>query len=1055
MTALVDVEARRRVLEDLDTTLLVEAAAGSGKTTLLLGRIVTLVRAGRARLSEIAAITFTEKAAAELKVRLRAALWREGLHQALLDLESARIGTIHAFAGTLLRERPVEAGVDPGFAVADPLAAGLLLDAVWERWLPASLSEPSDVGSAAASPTGQPGAADRQEAMPGETGLDPARAAVQRAIALGVSLDTLRELAFALVEERDRLDGLPGPAPEAEPLPGLNAELRAGIARLEALAAASVRKPDDRMAQALAALGDWARQTAGLPEPDQHRALLESAPYPDKAATLGAKTKWRDPLRLQECRDALAAAHARIQAARAVARHDLVVALARWARGFVDAYQARKARAGVLDFHDLLLRARDLVRDRPDVRRAFQRRIRYLLVDEFQDTDPLQLEMILSLADGALPGSLFIVGDPKQSIYRFRRADIETYEAAKQRIAHRGAVVSVRVNFRSDGALLEAINRVFDGVMIPPPDGAYQPPYVPLEPSPETRPGAPPIVLAVPAPAGSEAGPPTRVPVGDSLASEARALAAWLREEGRAGRLEYGHVAILFRAMTAVALYEDALRDAGVPFRTVGGRHYYDRSEVGWAIACLSAIEDPHDPVALVGALRSPFFGVSDADLLALRIAGAEWSYLRDLPPGAPETARPAWATLRELHELRNAVAPPALVERLFVRTQVLAAYALDPEGEGRVANLLKVLDTARALEATGVLTFRGFVRWLAARGAARYEEEESALEGEGAVRLMTVHRAKGLEFPVVVVADLGREGRSRVRPTLVERTGRVEINLGQVEGEPLTTLGWEAAEAGETARSDAEALRLLYVALTRAERRLVLPMPAGAPPGSFAFHLEGLLGEVPGVRPSPEATAARGRGPCSIPSRVTISGPPESLSQWRAARSAVLARAAEASAPVVRPSTRRAAPDRGPRGGDGRRLGALVHAALAAIDLKNTEEAPAIVAALGARHGVSADLVAAAVQRVERALKGPVLARARAARWVAREWPVTAEVEGALVDGRIDLVFEDGEGLVVAEFKVEGDPDDAGEQARLYAQAVARATGRPVREVLVVPLSG
>ena len=133
----------------------------------------------------------------------------------------------------------------------------------------------------------------------------------------------------------------------------------------------------------------------------------------------------------------------------------------------------------------------------------------------------------------------------------------------------------------------------------------------------------------------------------------------------------------------------------------------------------------------------------------------------------------------------------------------------------------------------------------------------------------------------------------------------------------------------------------------------------------------------------------------------------------------------------------------------------ALVHAALAAIDLKNTEEAPAIVAALGARHGVSADLVAAAVQRVERALKGPVLARARAAGWVAREWPVTAEVEGALVDGRIDLVFEDGEGLVVAEFKVEGDPDDAGEQARLYAQAVARATGRPVREVLVVPLSG
>src|SRR5439155_3022793 len=215
-----DADARRRAVEDLDTTLLVEAAAGSGKTTLLLGRIVALVRAGRARLAEIAAVTFTEKAAAELRMRLRAVLEGAGLHEALRDLEAARIGTIHAFAATLLRERPVEAGVDPGFTVADPLTASLLLDAAWERWLPESLSEPD--------PRGAEGELPADGAIPPlDERVEPRAAAgaeaVRRAIELGVPLGTLRELAYALADERDRLDGLPGPVPDPEPPAALDA----------------------------------------------------------------------------------------------------------------------------------------------------------------------------------------------------------------------------------------------------------------------------------------------------------------------------------------------------------------------------------------------------------------------------------------------------------------------------------------------------------------------------------------------------------------------------------------------------------------------------------------------------------------------------------------------------------------------------------------------------------------------------------------------------------------------------------------------------------------
>jgi ATP-dependent exoDNAse (exonuclease V) beta subunit len=228
---------------------------------------------------------------------------------------------------------------------------------------------------------------------------------------------------------------------------------------------------------------------------------------------------------------------------------------------------------------------------------------------------------------------------------------------------------------------------------------------------------------------------------GEAAVQEARMVAAYLaREVERGGRFRYGDVALLFRAMTGVAAYEDALRAAGIPFRTVGGRHYYDRSEVGWTIAALSAIEDPHDAVALVGALRSPFFGVTDEALLRLHAAGGEFSYLRPLPADTAPVLGEAWALLGVLHRERNALPPAAVVERLLARTEVLAAYALEPQGEARVANLLKVLDTARALEATGALTFRGLVRWLRDRGAARYEEEESAVEAEDAVRLMTIH---------------------------------------------------------------------------------------------------------------------------------------------------------------------------------------------------------------------------------------------------------------------------------------------------------------------------
>jgi ATP-dependent helicase/nuclease subunit A len=1011
---LVDQAERRRALEDLDTTFLIEAAAGSGKTTLLLGRIVNLVRSGRARLAEIAAVTFTEKAAADLRVRLRGELARAGLHEALRELEIARIGTIHAFAGGLLRERPVEAGVDPGFTVADPLRARLLLDRTWEAWLPEALTDPAAAG--------------------------PVRQAIER----GVGLERVRDLAYALVDARDRLDGLPAQEPFAEPPAALSLEVRTAILRLADLARGAVKDPEDRAARALEGLAAWVHQTAGLPEAEQVSALLGAERLPDRAARLGNKAKWRDRSALEECRAGLIALRERVEAARSVARHNMVAGLAGWAAGFVDAYDAAKARAGSLDFLDLLLRARNLVRDRPDVRQDFQRGIRYLLVDEFQDTDPLQLDLVLGLAEGAPPGSLFVVGDPKQSIYRFRRADIETYAAARGTLAAAGEVLAIRANFRSARALLDAVNGVFEGVMIPPPDGEYQPAYVALEPSPRTEPGGPPIVLALPPDV-----PPASSP-GEGAAQEARLVAAYLvREVQHARRFRYGDVALLFRAMTSVVAYEDALRAAGIPFRTVGGRHYYDRSEVGWTIAALAAIEDPHDPVALVGALRSPFFGVTDEALLHLHTLGGEFCYLRPLPPAADPALALAWALLGALHRERNAVAPAAVVERLLGGTEVLAAYALEPQGEARVANLLKVLDTARALEATGALTFRGFVRWLRDRGAARYEEEESAVDAEDAVRLMTIHRAKGLEFPVVVVPDLGREGPWRAPLVLADRiSGRLAVSLGRLGETPLTTLDWTEAETREMQRVDAEALRVLYVALTRAERSLVLPVPPRPEGKGFYQFLGALLGAPTDILTVEDLErAGRGPGTARVPGAA---GAGETFAAWRARHRALLARAGQAEErPTGGDGARGVVPGRPAR----QRAAAieLARAALLRVDLGRPADAGAVVAALGARRGARPEAVAEATRVLDRVLEGPVIARARRASWCARDVPVAVQLAGVIAEDRLDIVFEEPRGLVVVRV-LTGVTDWT--SPGLPPEALAPALGRPVREVLTLDLT-
>lgn len=1118
----VDREARRRAAADLDRSWMLEAGAGTGKTSVLVARVLSILVSGRARLGEVAAITFTENAAADLKGRIRQGIEdllagvphpclggageaagspplapeeEERLRAALEDVDQAPVSTIHAFAAGLLRERPAEAGLDPGFEVLDALDEALLLDEAWRRWL---LAE-----------------------------LDRGAPALQRAVALGVRLDAIRELAADLNAHADVLDGAGPPPPGAPASPpsgadggaaaaaaGFVARFADGVRELVRLAEASCLNPADAGRLHIEELAGCARQLEGLPPAARERYLLENL----KIAARGNQRNWRpagDCARQKEICRALQDLLARTQGTiRDAAARDLLA----WLGGFVTFFRAYKEERGALGFHDLLLRARDLLRDHPEVRGHFQRRYRFLLVDEFQDTDPLQAEIVFFLAEREpraasweevepAPGKLFIVGDPKQSIYRFRRADIEMYLDAREILGRSGcAVARLEQNFRSVPGVIDWVNAVFAPLIRPGGDGCrYQPEYARIHPFRDPLGSGPGVVLLDRGgrPADGGAGPER---ASDARRAEAACVAALIRRAVAEERwpvlprgadaprpARYGDVALLLPARTDVALYEEALRREGVPHRLDGGRTFYAREEVRALIQALAALADPGDAVAVLAVLRSPLAGCSDEDLVAWRAAGGSFNYLDGFPPGGPEAVAETFALLRELRPLCGSLPPARAVGEVIRRLRAREAALAAPHGGQALANLAKVVDLARAFEARGG-TFRRLARWLRDRQVEGAEEEESLLHDPGdAVRILTIHGAKGLEYPVAILANLVAGGAGKPPRLIVNRRSRgLEIRAGGLE-----TSGFAAAWEEERKREEAEHRRLFYVAATRARDHLVVSR-LGDPGRGMLAYLAGVRGDVPFVSLDAEALTPFAGGtppaadpppppgaPTSAPGAPT-SAPapgedlPERLERWRRERDAVLARGgrglplatasgAARSRRAVPPPPIEAAPDPespdpaevSPRATD---LGTAFHALMERADLAapgpaaGVEVLEALADQVAGEFGVG-DRRDELLSLARTALNAPVLRRARAAARLWREMPFCAWVAGRLVEGAVDLLFEEPDGLVVVDYKTDTATGEALRerlehhrvQGAVYAAALGVVTGRPVKEVVLL----
>jgi ATP-dependent helicase/nuclease subunit A len=810
-----DAVARRRIVTELDENLVVEAAAGTGKTTSLVSRLVALVAEGKAEVFEIAAITFTRKAAGELRERFQNSLEkrlreetdserRPRIAEALGQLNRSYIGTIHSFCGRMIRERPVEAGVPPEFTELEQSEADSLNLEVWSEYLQEMYLEGSPLLS-------------RLEEL--DLSPDDLRSIFLFACE-ETSLEFVRESSEApdlgeawkrTVETIDDLERRMGPRPE-KGWDGLQATIRrsaslrkiaeprtADVVRL--LNLFSFSKPAAKVTQRRWHQGDGKEVEGIITE------LCEQTVAP-------ALRAWRE-----YCHPVAV---------------DLVVPAAERAR-------IRRIETGRLSFQDLLLIVRDLLKEHPDVRRWFRDRYRRILVDEFQDTDPIQAEILFFLTgegEGSswrelkpAAGSLFIVGDPKQSIYRFRRADITLYKEVKERlVASGGEVLRLSRNFRSTASLCEWVNGRFEKIL-PQVETDQQAAMVHVE-AHRTDSGGLEGVFRIEL--------ASQRSTWTMAQREALELGQWLRETVAAERtivdggverpLSWGDFMIITPDRRRLQIYAEALESELIPYEITGGRGFGDSKELRSLVAYLRAVIDPDDEPSLLAHLRGMLAGVSDDALWRHRKVKGRWSYLQEPPEDSPEEIREAFERLRTARRWALELSPAAAIGRICEQLGIVAWSAAKERGQTRSGNLYKALAIARRMSAGGA-SLTSIVEELARLTEEKNDLEELSLRGnEGkVVRLMNLHQAKGLEAPVVFLVDPG-SSQSHA-PTM-----RVDRSKDPAEAYLLVTRPkqygvdvlaqprrWEEHAGIEEQFEAAEVDRLLYVAATRARNALVI----------------------------------------------------------------------------------------------------------------------------------------------------------------------------------------------------------------------------------------
>jgi ATP-dependent helicase/nuclease subunit A len=744
-------------------TTFVSAGAGTGKTTVLVERVALAVEGGLDP-ERILVVTYTERAAQQLMSRVRSRLAAVDDNLGRLA-ERVEISTIHGFCARLLRQHAFAAGIDPEFRVLEEASASILASEAFERALRAAVDEQPDE------------ALDLLAAYGG---------------------DKLRGM-LAKVHGQLRSAGL-SLAPELPPPASLEdamEEAREGIRLVEEHYRGDDSDPARRAREATYRL-----QVLLDAPPDDPVFLvdLSDAKLPDRRVALKDYDDARKALEAAALDQVAARQHRRLT--------DLL-------HRFDTAYQQLKDAEGALDFEDLELRARDLLRDDQRVREATRERFRHVLVDEFQDTNRLQCELIDLVC--APDAETFFVGDEFQSIYRFRHADVQVFIDRRSLAA---AHIALRDNYRSRPEVLQFVNDLFGRV--------FGDEYRALEASRRFEGAAfeyPVELLVVDR---SEAGG-----AAEWRAAEAELIAERVAAVLEDGEHEPGDVVVLLRSGTDVETYEEALRAKGLETHRAIGRGYYGRQQVIDLCAYLRLIRNRYDDHALLTVLASPLVGVSNDGLYRIR-RSAKYSLYgaleRTLPPGLEQRDQNLLRAFRQRFDRTVALSAEVGLEELCERIVSDHDYDLaclaQPDGKRRYANVRKLVRLAREYESLRGPDLPGFLHFVDAQAGAEARESEAAIaeeEGGDAVRLMTIHSAKGLEFPVVVVADCGRRAPSAREEIIALPEGSFGFRVPDATGKLRDPTAYQNVLQAEKEASLQEQRRVLYVAMTRAADRLLV----------------------------------------------------------------------------------------------------------------------------------------------------------------------------------------------------------------------------------------
>jgi len=1074
-----------------DTTFFVRAAAGSGKTTALVSRMVALIRTGAASVDDIAAITFTRKAAGEMNARFFRELRRarravEGRSGEAARLDSARnnaqrafIGTIHSFCARLLRERPLAAGLPPDFTAGlEDREERRLRDQAWRQYLQSVRSE------------------------------EPER--IREIPRLGLEPDDLKATFRTLCRypELEPYTNAPNQIPD---LGDAVETVRRHVDQWQDLRPTVPPKGRDRMMQALDKAEQMVRYQS-VESSAERAAFLSLFDDLVRDGTVSNRyckvTYWGDakadakvlrdeavPTLVQETiRPVLRSWRAYV--------HARVVSFVRPA---VSVYQRVRRDEGKLTFHDLLLRTRSMLRDHPEVRRIFQRQYDRILVDEFQDTDPLQAEILFYLASGdptvtdwracaPRPGSLFIVGDDKQSIYRFRRADKEVFDEVGGLVEEAGGeAVDLTKNFRSVGRLCEWCNRAFGRIFSDGETSDFQADYVPFDPQRVS---------------GREGTTLRRIDVdkvrwnrGDDIAkANARDIARFIRgavddrvnrefygEEGDEeavfpGGADYSDFLILTRRKGRLSVYTEALADHDIPYTVTGSENLGESEALKAIVDLLTCALRPDDAVACVAYLKGPLVGCSDEDLYRYRRAGGHFDRMHQPVPTAVRTALDpncrdrivtAFDRLRRVRERFRRFRPTIALEQVVDEMGILAG-AIHSSGERDVPDasvrggaILRVLTLVQALTAQGN-------DW-----AMVLEELQRVVDGEESVdgltmeaghnevvRLMNVHQAKGLEAPVVFLADPYASGGGRHEVTEHVRRETDEVVAPVVQGEEhyrrltYAPLDWHdesttAFRVQEEGHEAAEEDRLLYVAATRARKLLVVSTypekPEDGPWAPLYPYLD--AAEVPALNPP------------SVDVSTVSTAPAPDLEATRADRNARIKSRGQPSYKIR--SVTQSAKDDGDRWGGtdgfGRSFGRAVHELVEVCVRRRTSVSTIsrreAVKALQEADAENADDWGQDAQRLVNDLLASALWReVVTASTVFSEYPIVRQMESAppvVLRGVVDLLYRRAEGWGLVDVKTDkvetSDPSPLPEdhayreQVRTYTALWHDVTGEEV----------